>query len=265
MRQSHRVLVSAAGVLAAALVAAVVFVLTSAYRDIAITQHLRRELAITHSIESRNAQLQNQLAAQRRADRVVMQQTAAMAQDLRHVAGVLGLRVSLHGQGLDNFLTRLVSLRHNLPAVLTAAQQRSSFLADKPDMLPVSGTIVSGFGWRTNPFGGIGAEFHDGVDIDVPIGTPVHATGDGVITYAGWYNGYGLYVQIDHGYGIVSFYGHNSRVLVHVGEHVVRGQVIALSGDTGNSTGPHVHFGIHYRGLPVNPLQFIESNPPGVN
>lgn len=254
-----------AGVTAAALVAAIVFVLSSAYRDIAISQHLHQELAITHSIEQQNLQLQGQLAGQRHADTLALQQTAAMAKDLRHVASLLGLHVSQTGQGLDNFVTRLVSLRRSLPAILRAAQQRVAFLAHKPDMLPVPGPVVSGFGWRTNPLGGLAAEFHDGVDISVPVGTPVHATADGTVSYAGWYNGYGLYVQINHGYGIVTFYGHNSRILVHTGEHVVRGQVIALSGDTGHSTGPHVHFGVHYRGLPVNPLQFIQSNPPGVN
>lgn len=265
LKQSHRALLSTAGAVVAALVAVVVFILSSAYRDIAVAQHLRQELAITREVQAQNSKLQGQLAAQQKSERLAMQQTAVMAEDLRHVAGLLGLHASTRGHGLDNFVAQLMSLRRSLPSVLSAAGQRATFLAHKPDMLPVQGPIVSGFGWRTNPFGGLGTEFHDGVDIAVPQGTPVHATGAGVVTYAGWYSGYGLYVQIDHGYGIVSFYGHNSKILVHVGEHVVRGQVVSLSGDTGHSTGPHVHFGMHYRGLPVNPLQFIESNPSGVN
>lgn len=242
-----------------------VYLLTAAYQDIAAVNHLRHELAVASSVQAQNRLLRDQVTADQQQNQLALTQVSAMLQDMQHVSGILGLSLSTSGTGLDNLYGRLQAMRGQLPRVLSAAAVRAEFLAHKPDILPVSGQVVSGFGWRTNPFGGNGAQFHDGIDIDVPIGTSVHATADGVVTYAGWYDGYGMYVQIDHGYGIESFYGHNSRVLVHVGEHVVRGQVIALSGDTGFSTGPHVHFGIHYRGLPTNPWTFIHSNPQGVN
>ena len=263
--QRHRAWLSLAGAGAALLVGVFAYVLITAYQDVVATNHLRKELAIASHVQAENRSLRKQIAADRLQSQKVLTQVEAMTTDMNHVAGILGLHVSSTGQGLDNVLGRLQSIQRQLPTVLSAAQQRDAFLAHKPDMLPVSGPVVSGFGWRTNPFGGNGAEFHDGIDIAVPIGTPVHSPGAGVVTYAGWYDGYGLYVQIDNGYGIESFFGHNSRILVHVGEVVQRGQVISLSGDTGMSTGPHVHFGVHYRGLPTNPWTFIHSNPQGVN
>ncbi|MDA8344314.1 MAG: peptidoglycan DD-metalloendopeptidase family protein [Thermaerobacter sp.] len=264
-QQRHRAWLSVASAGAAFLVAAFVYVLIAAYQDVAAVNHLRKELAVASHVQAQNRTLRKQVATDRLQNQKALTEVQAMANDMHHVAGVLGLTISGSGQGLDNLFTRLQSMQKQLPKVLTAAEARDQFLAHKPDMLPVSGPVVSGFGWRTNPFGGNGAEFHDGIDIAVPVGTPVHSPADGVVTYAGWYDGYGLYVQINNGYGIESFFGHNSKVLVHVGEVVKRGQVVSLSGDTGMSTGPHVHFGIHYRGLPTNPWTFIHSNPQGVN
>lgn len=112
---------------------------------------------------------------------------------------------------------------------------------------PVRGRITSGFGSR---WGSI----HTGIDIAVPSGTPVKASRGGTVTSAGWMNGYGYAVIIDHGDGYSTLYGHNSKLLVSVGEHVDAGQVIARSGSTGHSTGPHVHFEIRRSGKPINPL-----------
>ncbi len=264
-QQRHRAWLSVAGVVASLLVASFVFVLIAAYQDVTAVNHLRRELAVAANVQAQNRTLRKQVAADQQQNRQALSEVQAMTSDMNHVAGILGLTLSTGGKGLDNLFTRLHQIQKQLPAVLSASEVRSQFLAHKPDMLPVNGKVVSGFGWRTNPLGGNGAEFHDGIDIAVPVGSPVHSPGSGVVSYAGWYNGYGLYVQIDNGYGIESFFGHNSKILVHKGESVKRGQVIALSGDTGNSTGPHVHFGIHYRGLPTNPWTFIHSNPQGVN
>lgn len=163
-------------------------------------------------------------------------------------------------QGLQGMLDVLTHVQTVLPQTSLKAASQATYLAHRPNELPVYGTIASPFGWRKSPMGGLGTEFHDGVDIAVHIGTPVRAVADGVIAYAGWYYGYGNYVLIDHGYGIQTFYGHNSKILVHLGEVVHRGQLIALSGDTGNSTGPHVHFGLHVWGVPTNPLTFIHQS-----
>lgn len=121
---------------------------------------------------------------------------------------------------------------------------------------PVRGALSSGFGWRYHPVLGT-KKFHNGQDIAVPSGTLVHAADNGVVLVSGWEGGYGNFVAIDHGQGISTCYGHNSRLLVSVGDKIVKGQTIAISGSTGLSTGPHVHFEVRRNGVPVNPLQYL--------
>lgn len=125
-----------------------------------------------------------------------------------------------------------------------------------PELFPVKGVIRSGFGGRSDPFSGEGA-FHTGVDLAVVKGTPVHTTADGVVTTASWHTGYGKLVVVDHGNGFQTYYGHLSRILVIPGEEVRLGQVIALSGSTGHSTGPHVHYEVRLHGVPVNPYNYM--------
>jgi murein DD-endopeptidase MepM/ murein hydrolase activator NlpD len=126
-----------------------------------------------------------------------------------------------------------------------------------PEGRPVNtGYISSGFGERVDPFTG-GEEFHEGIDFAAPMGTPIHAVAAGIVTWAGPRGGYGDMVQIDHGNGYSTRYGHSSKILVHVGETVQRGDVIALVGDTGRSTGPHVHFEVLRNGREVNPAHFV--------
>ncbi|HEY6516492.1 MAG TPA: M23 family metallopeptidase [Steroidobacteraceae bacterium] len=126
-----------------------------------------------------------------------------------------------------------------------------------PEGRPVnSGYISSGFGARVDPFTG-GEEFHEGIDFAAPEGTGIRAVAAGVVTWAGPRGGYGNMVQIDHGNGYATRYGHAYRVIVHVGETVQRGDVVALVGDTGRSTGPHVHFEVLKNGHEVNPARFV--------
>lgn len=140
-----------------------------------------------------------------------------------------------------------------------------AFSPDVPRGQPVSGPITSGFGVRGNPFGSAdgeaASEMHTGIDFSVPQGTPVLATGAGVVRIAGWSGAYGNLVVIDHGNGISTYYGHNSSVLVSPGERVERGQVVALSGNTGRSTGAHVHYEIRVNGTPVDPSPFLALSP----
>ncbi len=107
-----------------------------------------------------------------------------------------------------------------------------------------NGTVTSGVGWRIDPFGSGRMTYHSGYDIAVPVGTPVHPTQAGTVYFAGPYKGYGNLVVVEHGQGYVTMYGHNSEILVKAGEKVDTATVLALSGSTGHSTGPHVHYEI---------------------
>lgn len=118
------------------------------------------------------------------------------------------------------------------------------------------GRISSYFGYRKSP-GGIGSTYHQGIDWATPTGTPVYASSGGTVIYSGWASGYGYCVTIQHPDGRQTRYAHNSRLVCSVGQYVSQGQVIAYSGSTGNSTGPHVHFEIIINGVRVNPLDYL--------
>ncbi len=121
---------------------------------------------------------------------------------------------------------------------------------------PTTGRISSRFGGRSSP-GGIGSTNHKGIDIAVPYRTPIYAADGGTVTYSGWMGGYGYLVQIDHGNGYVTRYGHNSSLTVSVGQKVYKGQQIARAGSTGNSTGNHCHFEVRLNGVAKNPLNYL--------
>jgi murein DD-endopeptidase MepM/ murein hydrolase activator NlpD len=116
--------------------------------------------------------------------------------------------------------------------------------AEAARSLPVDGTITSGVGWRQDPFGSGRLVYHRGIDISVPTGTAVHPTQEGYVFFSGEYGHYGNLVAVAHGEGYITLYGHNSEVKARVGEWVTPETVIALSGSTGRSTGPHVHYEI---------------------
>jgi murein DD-endopeptidase MepM/ murein hydrolase activator NlpD len=122
---------------------------------------------------------------------------------------------------------------------------------------PADGTLTSPFGERDHVMGGGGTRFHAGIDISVPTGTPVRAAQEGIVMFAGYNGAYGKAVKLDHLNGFSTLYAHNSRILVHVGQTVQAGQVICLSGSTGRSTGPHLHFEVQKDGWPVDPLQHL--------
>ncbi|MDR3091708.1 MAG: peptidoglycan DD-metalloendopeptidase family protein [Clostridiales bacterium] len=138
------------------------------------------------------------------------------------------------------------------------AAEVKRYVDSKPSIWPVRGIVTSEVGSRPNPFGGSGTENHSGLDISCPTGTPVKAAGSGVVTFAGFANnGYGNLVIIDHGYGIVTMYGHNSEVKVSAGQRVDKGDIIAKSGSTGRSTGPHVHYEVRVNGAITNPRRYL--------
>jgi murein DD-endopeptidase MepM/ murein hydrolase activator NlpD len=146
-----------------------------------------------------------------------------------------------------------------LAALENVLLSRNLNAAVHPEGRPIlHGFISSYFGDRDDPFTGRD-EFHKGVDFAGPAGEAVVAVAAGVVTWAGKRSGYGNLVEINHGKGYVTRYGHNEKVLVKVGETVHRGQVIALLGSTGRSTGPHVHFEVLHDGRAVNPLKFVRA------
>jgi murein DD-endopeptidase MepM/ murein hydrolase activator NlpD len=129
-----------------------------------------------------------------------------------------------------------------------------------PSAEPVHGTaFTSGYGVRTDPFRGRAA-MHAGIDLAGPLGTPIYATADGVVDRAEWNNGgYGNLVEVNHGHGIQTRYGHLTRYVVSTGEHVKRGQLIAYMGSTGRSTGSHLHYEVRIDGQAVNPVPYLQS------
>ena len=132
-------------------------------------------------------------------------------------------------------------------------------LAATPSIWPVNGDITSGYGGRNSPVGN-GNESHPGIDIAINTGAPVVATADGQIVQSGPAGGYGNLVQIDHGNGIATLYGHNSKLAVSVGQMVKKGQVIAYAGSTGKSTGPHVHYEVRENDTAADPWIYLVSH-----
>ncbi|MEO0254102.1 MAG: M23 family metallopeptidase [candidate division WOR-3 bacterium] len=136
-------------------------------------------------------------------------------------------------------------------------ENKKKELEHTPSISPVgSGWIVSGYGYRRDPFTGK-VKLHEGVDISSNYQSPVQATANGRVVFAGWKEGYGLTVEIDHGNGFKTKYAHNSRILVQVGQSVKRGEIIALMGSTGRATGVHVHYEVQLFNKPINPLNYI--------
>lgn len=139
------------------------------------------------------------------------------------------------------------------------AGQQKDKLAHIPAIQPISEKdmkqMASGYGYRRDPVYGTG-KFHEGMDFSADRGTPVYATGDATVLSADWNSGYGYMVELDHGYNYVTRYAHLSDMLVKPGQKVTRGDLIGRVGNTGKSTGPHLHYEVRYNGVPQNPVNF---------
>lgn len=144
----------------------------------------------------------------------------------------------------------------SLTELVDFLEEQRLIMLSTPTIWPVRGWISSQFGFRTSPFTGRRV-FHEGLDIAAQYGLDVHATAKGIVVFAGEKSGYGNVVTIDHGYGYMTRYGHNSRLTVKVGDKINKGDVVAKVGSTGRSTGPHCHYEVLVNGIPVNPLKFI--------
>lgn len=141
--------------------------------------------------------------------------------------------------------------------ILTQYKTNQQLFRHIPAIDPIrGGFITDGFGMRFHPILRIRL-MHEGIDLEAQVGTRVHATGDGVVTYVGRRGGYGKVIVINNGFGYTTLFGHLSKQIVKVGQNVKRGQVIALSGDTGLSTGPHLHYEVRKNGIHVNPADYF--------
>lgn len=146
------------------------------------------------------------------------------------------------------------------------AQNQEKMLQSIPAIMPVLNKdlkqTASGYGWRIDPIYRT-RRFHEGMDFTAPTGTDIFATGKGRVTFAGWRQGYGNTVMIDHGFNYKTLYAHMHMIGVRVGQQVNRGEVIGKVGNTGKSTGPHLHYEVHYRGQPTNPQHyyFLDLSP----
>jgi murein DD-endopeptidase MepM/ murein hydrolase activator NlpD len=132
-------------------------------------------------------------------------------------------------------------------------------LADAPSLWPLEGRVTSSFGERQDPINGEGA-FHAGIDIAAPYGSPVRAAADGDVTGTRMGSGYGREITINHGHDVLTVYGHLSSMVVVPGEHVTRGQVIGYVGQSGRSTGPHLHYEVRVHMVPVNPHKYLRAS-----
>lgn len=165
----------------------------------------------------------------------------------------------MHEQ-IDQLSRASGSQRDEFEFLLRSLEDQQNLLASTPAIRPVSrgvkSWVTSNFGYRKSPFTGQ-REFHKALDIAARQGTPILATADGIVTFSGNKGLLGQTVVIDHGHGMVTTYGHISKLLKKRGEKVSRWETIALMGNTGRSTGPHVHYEVRLNGMPVNPENYI--------
>ena len=157
-------------------------------------------------------------------------------------------------------LTRKVKLElSSYEDIYDKVQENSDRIKNIPTIRPVNGGYLNaGFGYRIDPFDRVN-RFHYGQDISVNNGTPIYAPADGTIKVARYMGGFGKSIKIDHGYGYTTFYAHLSKFNIKSNQKIKRGDIIGYSGNTGRSTGPHLHYEVHYYGKPQNPLDYFFS------
>ena len=159
-----------------------------------------------------------------------------------------------------DFLDRQLYIQsQSFDEVVNLFKQNDEMLKCIPAIQPVSNKdlkkTASGYGMRIDPIYKT-SKFHEGMDFSASTGTPIYATGNGTVTKAGWQSGYGRVVVINHGYGYETLYAHMNKIDVRKGQKVVRGEVIGEVGNTGKSTGPHLHYEVHVKGRVVNPVNY---------
>lgn len=153
-----------------------------------------------------------------------------------------------------NVEARLEEVRQQ--EIMHTLRSNQNILEATPSIWPTSGWVTSGFAWRTSPFTGK-REFHKGLDISAPRGTPVYAPARGSVTFAGRDGSYGLSIRLKHNASLSTRFAHLNRIAIKSGQEVTRGELIGYVGNTGRSTGPHLHYEVRLNGVPVNPKRYI--------
>ena len=164
--------------------------------------------------------------------------------------------IAVIGRHVDRLMDDAVSREQSFANLLAYLQEKKSLLASTPSVWPVLGWVTSEFGMRISPFGG-DREFHKAIDIATRIGKPVQAPADGIVAEVAYQHDVGQMVRIDHGHGISTFYGHLSKAVVRAGATVHKGDRIGYVGNTGRSTGSHLHYAVMLNGVLVNPRKYL--------
>jgi murein DD-endopeptidase MepM/ murein hydrolase activator NlpD len=164
--------------------------------------------------------------------------------------------IRLMHQSLDTLNTEVAIQMQDKKELYKFLEKQKSMWACTPSIWPIKGWVTSKFEYRISPFTGK-REFHSGLDISAKIGSPIIAPADGVVTFVGHNDLSGNLLTINHSYGIKTKYAHLNKALVKQGQYIKRGDVIALLGNTGRSTGAHLHYEVHLKGVPVDPLRYI--------
>ncbi|HXE56618.1 MAG TPA: peptidoglycan DD-metalloendopeptidase family protein [Gemmatimonadales bacterium] len=172
-------------------------------------------------------------------------------------AGALGQRAEQVRMDLNALIRRANLLAHSFHQAAESLASHQARLAALPSIMPTRGWLSSAFSrMRYHPVLHV-ARPHEGIDVTAPMGAPIEAPAAGVVSFAGRQPGYGNTIEIDHGHGIRTRYAHASKLLVRKGERVERGERIALVGNSGLATGPHLHYEVHVNGRPVDPLNYV--------
>jgi murein DD-endopeptidase MepM/ murein hydrolase activator NlpD len=191
-------------------------------------------------VRDRLAWSQRELATARREKSDALSETKSTREEYLHE--------------VEGLLAQSAALSARIQSAQSSAASSSTPFTPVPSsagyVWPAHGVMTSPFGWRWG-------RMHEGIDIAVPSGTPVVASASGTVIVAGWMGGYGNLVVVDHGNGVATAYGHNTSIAAGVGQQVAQGQLIAYSGNTGHSTGPHIHFEVRINGSPVDPLGYL--------
>jgi murein DD-endopeptidase MepM/ murein hydrolase activator NlpD len=160
------------------------------------------------------------------------------------------------GRQMDRLMEDVLTREQSFSNLLAHLQEKKSVLDATPSLWPVTGWVTSEFGRRISPFGGEG-EFHKAIDIATRFGKPIHTPADGIVEEVVFKNDIGRMIRINHGYGLSTIYGHLSKTAVQVGERVHKGDRIGYVGNTGRSTGSHLHYAVMMNGVPVNPRKYL--------